>query len=86
VSESSNAWEVIYERGASIACPFCGWEEWKPLGALQNLSIVLAATTRDGTMVRGPGETGGLGAYAYACANCGFVRLHSKLVVDNPVP
>jgi predicted RNA-binding Zn-ribbon protein involved in translation (DUF1610 family) len=80
--ESQRVWDRLHSRGASIVCPICGFEQWQGFGDLGNLRVMLPAVLPTGEAMRLPDETGGMGAYVYSCARCGFIRLHAKQVVD----
>ena len=75
----------LLARGASLSCPVCSGDAWVAPGQLANMLGNLPLVTGgdehllihdvDGTPV-------GTVCYAFVCANCGFVRLHSKEVVE----
>ena len=75
----------LLSRGASLSCPVCSGSAWVAPGQLANMLGNLPLVTGgdehllihdvDGTPV-------GTVCYAFVCANCGFVRLHSKEVVE----
>jgi hypothetical protein len=74
VSHKTPIFDFLARRGARLTCPFCGQEEW------QGWDQVLALEDSSGT--------GGINRDAQAipltCANCGFIRLQSAHVLDDP--
>jgi hypothetical protein len=78
-------WKRLYERGAGLKCPVCAHEIWMiGLGDMGNLHIFLEAASPQGEVLEVPGSKGGLPVHPIVCANCGFVRLHSLEVLENP--
>lgn len=66
--------DFLQSRGARKACPLCGherWTGWDRVVALPN----------DGGSAGGGIETV---AIPLTCANCGFVRLQSAHVLEDP--
>jgi hypothetical protein len=79
----ARALEVLAERGARDDCPICNGSEWDAPGHLGNLIGNVPLSTPFQEAVRD--DEGGLAAitaYVMVCANCGFVRLHSAVVLD----
>lgn len=66
--------DFLRSRGARMSCPFCGHEDWHGWDE----RITLDHAIDSGTLDR-RGE-----AYPLTCANCGFVRLQSAHVLDDP--
>ena len=61
-------------REARTACPFCGQEEWQGWDQRVALEHVAGNATVDR----------GTEAFPLTCANCGFIRLQSAHVLDDP--
>ena len=76
----SDALEVL-EQVKNFPCPVCGQVAWSGFGGLGNLLIALPVKTVDGEAVATTEGWGGLDAFPFTCARCGFVRLHSKQVM-----
>ena len=66
--------DFLRSRGARLSCPFCGREDWRGWDEL----IVLGHVEGSGTLDRRAE------AFPLTCANCGFVRLQSARVLDDP--
>lgn len=81
--EKVRVWGVLHRRGASIVCPVCGFNEWKGFGELGNLHVALPSVLPTGELMHLPDQTGAVPAYLFGCARCGFLRLHSKQIVDD---
>jgi hypothetical protein len=64
----------LRSRDARIACPFCGHEEWHGWDQRISLDHVLGSDT----------VNRGTEAFPLTCANCGFIRLQSAHVLDDP--
>jgi len=66
--------DFLLSRGARMSCPFCGQEDWHGWDERITLDHVIgsAAINRGGE------------AFPLTCANCGFVRLQSTRVLDDP--
>jgi predicted RNA-binding Zn-ribbon protein involved in translation (DUF1610 family) len=66
--------DFLGSRGARKNCPLCGHEDWDGWDERVALPPVAGPTTIDrGTEV-----------IPLTCANCGFVRLQSAHVLDDP--
>ncbi|HEX6053842.1 MAG TPA: hypothetical protein VFZ21_31445 [Gemmatimonadaceae bacterium] len=61
-------------RNARMACPFCGGEDWHGWDERVGLEHVTGSATVDR----------GTEAFPLTCANCGFIRLQSAHVLDDP--
>ena len=57
-----------------MACPFCGHEHWFGWDEQVALGHVVESATVDR----------GTEAFPLTCANCGFIRLQSAHVLDDP--
>jgi transcription elongation factor Elf1 len=66
--------DFLRSRDARLACPFCGGEDWYGWDERVGLEHV----TDSGTVDRG------MQAIPLTCANCGFIRLQSAHVLDDP--
>jgi hypothetical protein len=64
----------LRSRDARIACPFCGHQEWHGWDAQIVLEHVVGSEAVDR----------GTTAFPLTCANCGFIRLQSTHVLDDP--
>jgi len=66
--------DFLGSRGARKNCPLCGHEEW--YGWDERVSLLHAV---------GSGASDrGTEAFPLTCANCGFIRLQSAHVLDDP--
>jgi hypothetical protein len=66
--------DFLRSRDARMACPFCGhgdWRGWDERIALEH--VVSSATVDRGTE-----------AFPLTCTHCGFIRLQSADVLDDP--
>ena len=66
--------DFLKSRDARISCPFCGhgrWQGWDERVALEH---VIGNTSVDRKTE----------AFPLTCANCGFIRLQSAHVLDDP--
>ena len=66
--------DFLHSRGARMACPFCGQEVWNGWDERIALDHAIGSQTIDRR-----GE-----AFPLTCANCGFIRLQSTHVLDDP--
>jgi hypothetical protein len=66
--------DFLRSRGARLSCPFCGQEDWHGWDERIRLDHVTGST----------GVDQGGEAFPLTCANCGFVRLQSTRVLDDP--
>lgn len=66
--------DFLRSRDARIACPFCGREDWH--GWDERVSLPHVA--------RGAAVDRGTEALPLTCRNCGFIRLQSSHVLDDP--
>jgi predicted RNA-binding Zn-ribbon protein involved in translation (DUF1610 family) len=74
VSPTKLIFDFLRSRGARMICPFCGQEEWHGWDERVTLEHVLGSSTVDR----------GAEAFPLTCANCGFIRLQSAHVLDDP--
>jgi len=63
-------------------CPFCDAKPWRTYGELANLLVALPTATFEGEILSAGGERGVLSCFVLVCANCGFVRLHSRDLLE----
>ena len=78
VKEGGPAWavrltEVMTKLGVNPACQSCGQIKW-------SISDDPESTTTDALRI-GARNTY-IPAYVMACRHCGFIRLHSRIVID----
>jgi hypothetical protein len=73
-SPGRHIFEFLESRGARLSCPFCGQEKW----AGWDERIALDHVTGSSAVDRN-GQ-----AYPLTCVNCGFIRLQSAHVLDDP--
>lgn len=66
--------DFLRSRDARMACPFCGHEEWFGWDERVALGHVIGSATVDR----------GTEALPLTCANCGFIRLQSAHVLEDP--
>jgi len=66
--------DFLKSRDARLACPFCGNEKWNGWDE----RVVLEHATGRAAVDRNTQ------ALPLTCANCGFVRLQSSHVLDDP--
>jgi hypothetical protein len=66
--------DFLKSRGARTACPFCGAEKWHGWDERIALEHVVASDAIDRNAE----------AFPLTCANCGFIRLQSAHVLDDP--
>ncbi len=64
----------LRSRDARMPCPFCGHEEWRGWDERIALPHVAGSDTVDR----------GTEALPLTCAHCGFIRLQSAHVLDDP--
>jgi uncharacterized Zn finger protein len=62
----------LLRKGAQLACPFCGQEQWGLIGRPGETTVMPMTTA---------GQHYPL--YTLVCMNCGFVRSHVASVVDD---
>jgi hypothetical protein len=74
MAEKPPIFDFLKSRGARVPCPFCGHEDWQGWDE----RITLDHAVGSGTIDR-RGE-----AFPLTCANCGFIRLQSAHVLDDP--
>jgi predicted RNA-binding Zn-ribbon protein involved in translation (DUF1610 family) len=70
----NHIFDFLKSRGAHLACPFCGhekWHGWDERIALEH-AIGSGAVNRNSE------------AFPLTCANCGFIRMQSAHVLDDP--
>jgi hypothetical protein len=66
--------DFLRSRDARRACPFCRQEQWHGWDDRIALEPVVASGSVDR----------GTEAFPLTCANCGFIRLQSAPVLDDP--
>jgi hypothetical protein len=66
--------DFLRSREARMSCPFCGHEDWHGWDE----RVTLDHTIGSGTLDRRTE------AFPLTCANCGFIRLQSAHVLDDP--
>ena len=66
--------DFLASRGARKNCPLCGHEAWNGWDERVSLPHALGSTAADK----------GTEAFPLTCANCGFIRLQSAHVLDDP--
>ena len=66
--------DFLASRGARMACAFCGHEAWNGWDERIVLDTVIGSEAIDRKAE----------AFPLTCANCGFVRLQSAHVLDDP--
>jgi hypothetical protein len=86
MSDANEVWWNLHQLGASTVCPICSNTDWVGFGELGNVKVLLPGLLGSGEMMRTPNQAGGMSAYAFACARCGFLRLHASQVVANETP
>jgi hypothetical protein len=74
--DSKAAREALDAVGAKLECPSCDATDWRNLGDLGNAGVWLGAIDENGQPLQGDGLSMGIPAFAFTCANCGFIRLH----------
>jgi hypothetical protein len=57
-----------------MSCPFCGCEDWEGWDERLGLDRVIGSDAIDRSTQ----------AFPLTCANCGFIRLQSAHVLDDP--
>ena len=71
---AKHIFDFLSSRGARMACPFCGQEQWHGWDERVALEHVIGSDTVDRQTE----------AFPLTCANCGFIRLQSAHVLDDP--
>lgn len=66
--------DFLRSRGARMACPFCGGERWHGWDERVTLDHVIGSNAIDRRVE----------AFPLTCTNCGFMRLQSAHVLDDP--
>jgi hypothetical protein len=74
VSSSRPIFDFLASRDARMTCPFCGHETWHGWDERVSLTAVPGGDAIDRS----------LEAFPLTCANCGFIRLQSAHVLDDP--
>jgi len=72
--ERRHIFDFLKSRGARLTCPFCGQEKWN--GWDERVAIGHATGSR--------AVDRNTQAFPLTCANCGFIRLQSAHVLDDP--
>lgn len=66
--------DFLRSRGARMACPFCGGERWHGWDERVTLDHAIGSNAIDRRVE----------AFPLTCTNCGFMRLQSAHVLDDP--
>ena len=74
VIEATRIFDFLKSRDARMSCPFCGHEQWHGWDERVALDTVSESETVDRSTE----------AFPLTCANCGFIRLQSAHVLDDP--
>jgi hypothetical protein len=74
VTRDKDLFDFLDSRGARKNCPLCGHEHWH--GWDQRVSLPHVFGSRESDK--------GTEAFPLTCANCGFIRLQSAHVLDDP--
>ena len=74
VIRAKQIFDFLKSRNARVSCPFCGHERWHGWDERVSLEHVTGSATVDR----------GTEAFPLTCANCGFIRLQSAHVLDDP--
>jgi C4-type Zn-finger protein len=61
-------------KAGNISCPFCSNTKWYLMDKPEVTSIIPLV------------NSGAYPVYSFACTNCGFVRQHSRPIVDGQLP
>ena len=72
--QRTQLFDFLRSRDARIACPFCGREEWNGWDELVAVDHVAGAEL----------DQRATEAFPLTCVNCGFIRLQSAHVLDDP--
>jgi transcription elongation factor Elf1 len=73
-SPGRHIFDFLKSRGARLNCPFCGQEKWHGWDERIALEHVFDSTAVDRKSQ----------AFPLTCANCGFIRMQSAHVLDDP--
>jgi hypothetical protein len=71
---SRRIFDFLESRGARLTCPFCGQDDWQGWDE----HIILDHAHGKGAVDRNAQ------ALPLTCTNCGFIRLQSAHVLDDP--
>jgi hypothetical protein len=74
VTRGKDLFDFLDSRGARKNCPLCGHEDWHGWDERVSLPHALGSTAADK----------GTDVFPLTCANCGFIRLQSAHVLDDP--
>jgi hypothetical protein len=74
VTRGKDLFDFLDSRGARKNCPLCGHEDWHGWDERVLLPHALEST----------GADQGTEAFPLTCTNCGFIRLQSAHVLDDP--
>ena len=66
--------DFLKSREARMSCPFCRHEQWQGWDERVTLEHVIGSKSVDRKTE----------AFPLTCANCGFIRLQSAHVLDDP--
>ena len=66
--------DFLKSREARMSCPFCGHRQWRGWDERVALEHVIGSKSVDRKTE----------AFPLTCANCGFIRLQSAHVLDDP--
>lgn len=73
-SPGKHIFEFLKSRGAHLSCPFCGQEKWDGWDERIALDHVTGSSAVDRNNQ----------AFPLTCANCGYIRMQSAHVLDDP--
>jgi hypothetical protein len=74
VTSARSLFDFLASRNARVSCPFCGHEQWNGWDERIALEGVIGGDAVDRRTE----------AFPLTCANCGFIRLQSAHVLDDP--
>lgn len=74
MARAKHIFDFLKSRGARMSCPLCGHEEWHGWDERVALDHVIGSGAIDRRTE----------AFPLTCANCGFIRLQSAHVLDDP--
>jgi hypothetical protein len=74
--DHEGARRALDARGATLNCPSCGTDGWRNLGELGTTTVVLPCVNAEGQTIQIGRFQSIVRAFAFICANCGFIRLH----------
>jgi hypothetical protein len=74
VISAKRIFDFLQSRNARMSCPFCGNEQWHGWDERVALERALGRESIDRSTE----------AFPLTCTNCGFIRLQSAHVLDDP--